>query len=123
MGENTEKNEKRPNIVWVSKKIVPQSLSVTPVIVNTKTRCLLHFNPEYEIATQRFLPAKGIVEAVSSRFLYIFDNNTLTTPQKRHRHKVLGRLSDDIHNFINTGSQLSKSESPPKSVISTVVSK
>lgn len=69
------------------------------------------------------MPAKGVVEDLQNDPCFILVTNKLARPQKVDKHKVLGRLNNDVYKIINTDSQTFEAESPPMSVISIVVCK
>lgn len=119
-GNDAKKGFKQSTIVRVIKKLVLEPQPVTPVIVMTKAKVLLHLDPDYKLATQGYLTAKDTVEDLSTRFFFILVTNKRTRPQKVYRHKVSRRPNDDICKIINAEKQTSEDKSSPSSIINIV---
>lgn len=87
---------KHSNTVHAAKQRLLEPLSATVMTVTTRSKRLLHFDPDSNLVTQGCLPAKGFVEAFRNRPFFIPVVNTSTKQQHSDRHKVLGCLNDDI---------------------------
>lgn len=70
----------------------------------TKAQELLHFDHEYNPATQFYLPAKCIVKALYNSLFHILVANMLGQPQKVKKRKILGRFDKERYTIINNES-------------------
>lgn len=72
---------KHSNIVRVAKKKFLNPLSVTKIIVTTRTKGFVHFDRDLNLFTKGCLPAKGLVEAISNTPFFILVTKTNTKEQ------------------------------------------
>lgn len=80
--KKTKSNLKLFTIARAGKQLVFETESVTPVIVTIRIQGSPQFDPNYELATQRCLPAQDIVIDLPNRSFYIHIADTLTGQQK-----------------------------------------
>lgn len=78
-----------------------------------------YFNSVSNLVTQRFLCAKVIVEAISSRPFFILFDKTSTKQQQFNQHKALRRLNDDMPTTVSikVAQRLSQEEEAFQNVV------
>lgn len=92
-------------MVQAAKQTIPESISVTLVMVTTKAQRILNFNRDFGFVIQGCLSAKGTIEAFHNRSFFFIVTHFSTGQPRAEQHKIIERLIKVISTVISTGWQ------------------
>lgn len=82
---------------------------------------VLHFHPDHELVTERYLSAEGIEKPLPNHLFHILVTNIVKAPQNMNKDIVSVLPTDHIDKMNITDLQASEDGLSPKTVIRTVV--